>query len=99
MARAAAVGRLGIVLTRWGGGGAVHAHKVLDSDMAGKAPAAAGSGVGQERGDRAGVSQGGGGQLQDVLVAVLGAVLSKWPEWWPCPWHGQLGLGFRVGEC
>ena len=64
------------MLTRRGGGGAVHAHKVLDSDMAGKAPATAGSGVGQEQGDRAGGSQGGGGQLQDVLVEGLGAGLT-----------------------
>ena len=75
-----AVGRLGMVLVSRGGDGVVHAHKVLDSDMAGKAPAAAGSGVGQERGDRAGVSQGGGGQLQDVLVEGLGAGLAKWPS-------------------
>ena len=80
MARAVAVGRLGMVPVGRGDGAAVHARKVFGSELAGRAPATAGSGVGQERGDRAGGSQGGGGQLQDVLVEGLGAGLAKWPS-------------------
>ena len=94
--RAVAVGRLGMVLVGRGGGGAVHAHRVFDCGSAGRAPATAGRGGGQEQGGRAGVPQGGGWQLQDVLVTGFGAGLAKWPGWWPCPWHGHLGLGFRV---
>ena len=77
----------------------VRARKLLDSGTACRTPATAGRGGGQEQGGRAGVPQGGGWQLQDVLVAGFGAGLAKWPGWWPCPWHGYLGLGFRVWGC
>ena len=49
-----------------------------------------------EQGDRAGVPQGDWWQLQDMLVDGLGAGFAKWLGWWPCPWHGRLGLGFGV---
>ena len=65
--------RLGRVLVGRGGGGAVHAHRVFDCGSAGRAPVTAGRGGGQEQGDRARVPQGGGWQLQDVLVSEFGA--------------------------
>ena len=69
---------------------------MFDVSLAGRAPASAGKGGGQEQGDRAGVPQGDWWQLQDMLVDGLGAGFAKWLGWWPCPWHGRLGLGFGV---
>ena len=72
---------------------------MFDVSLAGRAPASAGKGVVQEQRDRAGVPQGGEWQLQDVLVGGLGAGFAKWLGWWPCPWLGRFGLGFRVWGC
>ena len=80
VARSAAVGRLGDVLNRRGDGGAVHARRLFDSEMAGRAPATAGNGVGQERWGCHGESQGDTGQLLDMVVEDFGAGLAMWPS-------------------
>ena len=76
VAHVGVVGRLGDVLNRRGGGGAVHARRLFDSEKAGRAPATAGNGVGQERWGCHGESQGDTGQLLDMVVEDFGAGLA-----------------------
>ena len=72
---------------------------VFDRVSAGSSPATAGRGRVQELRGRLGVLLGSKGKLQDVVVQWLAAGLVKCPWWWPCPWHGCLGLGFRAWGC
>ena len=73
-----------------------HACGVFDSGSAGRAPANAGRGGGPGAWGWHGEVQGDRGCLLDMQVAGFWCWFAKWPWWWPCPWHGCLGLGFRA---
>ena len=88
--------RLGRVLVGRGGSGAgTHAGCSTVGRPAELRQMRAGEGA-LVQGGRLGVPQGGKWQLQDMLVAGFWCWFAKWPWWWPCPWHGCLGLGFRA---
>ena len=96
---AARAGRSGPARARVGRSGwlrRVHACRVLDSGSGRQSTGDCGQGRGSWCEGCHGESQGDTGKLLDVLVAGFWCWFAKWPWWWPCPWHGCLGLGFRA---
>ena len=73
-----------------------HARKVLDRVLAGRAPANAGRGRGQEQGARVGEHLGIKGQLQDLVVQWLAAGLDKMGMVGAYHAMAAFVLGFRV---